>query len=59
MTHPSGAAPRAATASLLVAFAACCFGSISILTVVATLVDVTGLLIYFTVALAILKGTVL
>jgi drug/metabolite transporter (DMT)-like permease len=29
-------APRAATASLLVAFAACCFGSISILTVVAT-----------------------
>lgn len=28
--------PRAATASLLVAFAACCFGSISILTVVAT-----------------------
>ena len=30
------AAPRAATASLLVALAACCFGSISILTVVAT-----------------------
>ena len=30
------AAPRPATASLLVALAACCFGSISILTVVAT-----------------------
>lgn len=39
MTHaPSEAraTPRASTASLLVAFAACCFGSISILTVVAT-----------------------
>jgi drug/metabolite transporter (DMT)-like permease len=33
---PPTAAPRAATASLLVALAACCFGSISILTVVAT-----------------------
>lgn len=33
MTRPT---PRAAVASLLVAFAACCFGSISILTVLAT-----------------------
>ncbi len=41
MTRPSDApherhAPGAATASLLVVFAACCFGSISTLTVVAT-----------------------
>jgi drug/metabolite transporter (DMT)-like permease len=33
---PARHVPRAATASLLVALAACCFGSISILTVVAT-----------------------
>ncbi len=36
MTGGRADAPRAGAASLLVAFAACCFGSISILTVVAT-----------------------